>query len=326
MARSQRSGLNGTAKEKNESQHVTSQDSCMLLQLPGETRNLIYSHLFTSTRLTFGERHISWSITKRMKPAPNSLAILRTCNLIKQEAGDLWLGQVLFNFEHAEDMLDKLSALPLTTLSQIRHIRVGGYNMMLPLIGDHADVFQSFVWAPKLLPGLCLDTLSVLGASTGSHAYETLDWLVKYGNGWKELHYITRNSAMLGFEMLNMPKEPQPSTWHDVLIQRDGLDSGTSVTIYQSTQSNAPGTVVKRETRQLFEQKPPSPEDLGKELLVIVKRGHRAHILEQDGPPKWTKGLTWAEIRDAPDFIEEDEDIEADRYNDVDEYFWDPIH
>jgi hypothetical protein len=329
MARSQKSGLNGTAKEKNVSQYVISQDSCMLLQLPGETRNLIYSHLFTSTRLTFGERNISRSIAKLMKPAPNSLAILRTCHLIKQEAGDLWLGQVLFNFEHAEDMLDKLSALPLTTLSQIRHIRVGGHTMMLPSLGND-NVFQSFVWAPKLLPGLCLDTLSVLGPSTGSRAYETLDELVKYGNGWKELHYITRDSAMLGLKMLNKrlnkTVEPQPSTWHDVLIQRDGLDSGASVTIHQSTKSDVPGTVVKRETRQLFEQKPPSPEDLGKELLVIVKRGHQAHILEQDGPPKWTQGLTWAEIRDAPDFIEEDEDVAADRYNDVDVYLWDPVH
>ncbi|EED17403.1 conserved hypothetical protein [Talaromyces stipitatus ATCC 10500] len=358
MARPQESRLKGTAKEKNESQPAVSQDSCMLLRLPGEIRNLIYSHLFTSTRLTFGERSTSRVSAKRMKPAPNSLAILRTCSLVKQEAGGLWLGQVLFNFENPEDMLDKLSELPSTTLSQIRYIRVG----------DDDDVYYRLVWVLKLLPDLCLDTLSVLGMSNGDIAYDTLSGLVKYGNGWKELRYITPNSEMLGFKRLDLfmadPywRQPQPSTWNDILIQRDGLDSRASVTIYRSTQSGTPGAVLKPETRQLFEQKP-STEDLemfgveedkqllgmnerGKELLVVVRRGYQADISEQDSPPyllendirQWAHGLTWAEIRrqcidflaessddDDPDFIEKGEDVEADRYNDVDEYEWNSV-
>ncbi|KAH8695187.1 hypothetical protein BGW36DRAFT_382259 [Talaromyces proteolyticus] len=368
MARSKKSTSKGKANEKNENQHISSQDSCMLLQLPGEIRNLIYSHLFTSTRLTFGKRSISRISTKRIKPTPNSLAVLRTCSLIKQEAGALWLGQVLFNFECVEDMLDKLSVLPSTTLSQIRHIRVSGRPLMLTPIGDDDDIHYRLVWALKLLPGLCLDTLSVLGLSRGEIAYDTLEGLVKYGNGWKELHFITPNSSMLGFKKLDMfmadPywRKPQPSTWNDILIQRDGVDSGASITIYRSTRFDTPGTVVKPATRQLFEQKPPSPEDLetfgveeerqllginerGKELLVVVKRGHHAHTSEQDSPPypleqdirQWANGLTWAEIRrqcidfsqesdDDPDFIEEDEDVQVDRYNDVDEYAWNPVN
>lgn len=340
----------------------------MLLQLPGEIRNLIYSHLFTSTRLTFGERYISRISVKRMRPGPNSLAILRTCRLINQEARGLWLGQVLFNFEQPADMLDKLSALSSSTLSQIRHIRVLGNTLMLTPNYDN-DIHYRLAWALKLLPGLCLDTLSVLGLSNGLLAYNTLDGLIKDGNGWKELRYITPTSEMLGFKRVNMLmtdpywRKPQPSTWNDILLQRDGLDSGACVTIYRSTRSDAPGTVLKPETCQLFEQKPPaSPDGLkmfgvnedkqllsmhekGKELLVVVKRGRQAHILEETNPAyfheqdirNWTRGMTWPEIRrkyhdfsfesdDDSDFLDEDKDAEADRYNDVDEYAWNPVH
>lgn len=325
---------------------------------------MIYWHLFTSTRLTSGYRIVVGPKIRRTKPASNSLAILRTCRLIKQEAEGLWLGQVLFNFFNPEDMLNKLSELPPTALSQIRHVRVGGDSVVLTPIDDEysEDEYYRFVWAIKLLPGLCLDTLTVLGPSTsnGILAYDTLDGLIKHGNGWKELRFITRYSDMFAFEKMDpYRRRPQPSTWNDILIQRDGLDSGASVTIYRSTQCDAPGAVLNPETRQLFEQKPPSsPEDLekfgveedkqlldmtenGKAFLVVVKRGRQAQILEQVDPAHfherdirhWARDMTWTEIRreclqdrprtdDGP--LGKPENTDADRYDDVDE--WDPAN
>lgn len=266
-------------------------------------------------------------------------------------------------------MLSKLSVLPLTTLSQIRHVRVGGAPVVLTPIDDEdgEDVYYRLVWIIKLLPGLCLDTLTVLGPSSskGVIAYDTLGGLIRHGNGWRELRFITRNSEMLGFKKMDVfmadPywRRPQPSTWQDILIQRDGLDSGASVTIYRSTQSDAPGTVLKPETRQRFEQKPPSsPEDLemfgveedkqlldrnekGKELLVVVKRGRQAHILEQVDPAHfheqdirhWALDMTWTEIRRQclqfhprtdDGSVGNSENTEADRYDGVDE--WDPAN
>lgn len=296
----------GTPKERTESRHIRSQDHSMLLQLPGEIRNQIYTCLFASTRLTFGERNITRITVKTMKPAPNSLAILRTCRQIKQDAEALWLGLVLFNFENPVYMLDKLSTLPLTTLSEIRHVRVGGRPLRLQPIGYDDDVYYRLVWALKLLPGLRLDKLTVLGPSSGEIAYDTLGGLIRYGNGWRELHFITPNSKMLGFAKIEMfmadpcLREPQPSTWNDILFRRDGANSGASVTIYRSTQSNSPGAVINPRTRQPFEQKliPENQADFGvaedrpllsgsgasKELLVVVKRGRHAHIAEQDSP------------------------------------------
>jgi tRNA nucleotidyltransferase (CCA-adding enzyme) len=133
---------------------------------------------------------------------------------------------------------------------------------------------------------------------------------------------------MFGFGRINMfmadPywRKPQPSTWNEILFQRDGANSGATVTVFRSTQSGAPGAVTNPRTRQIFEQKVSSLEDLknfgvtndkellaedekGKELLVIVKRGRSANIVERDGPPyeseedirHWAHGMTWAEIR-----------------------------
>jgi hypothetical protein len=108
---------------------------------------------------------------------------------------------------------------------------------------------------------------------------------------------------MLGFAKMDMfgadphCRKPQPSTWDEIVRQRDGANSGASVIVYRSTQSDAPGTVTNPRTRQIFEQKLSPSKDLekfgvtedkellegtgkGKELLVIVKRGHAANIAE----------------------------------------------
>ncbi|KAL2011624.1 hypothetical protein VTN00DRAFT_4342 [Thermoascus crustaceus] len=268
-----------------------SQKDSMLLQLPGELRNQIYMCLFTSTRLSFGERSISRIERKTFKPAPNSLFF------------------VLFSFENPEDMLDKLSALPPATLSQICHVRVGGRPLMLTPIGDEDDVYYRLAWA------------------------------LKYGNGWRELHFITPNSKFLGFAKVDMLmadpywRRPQPSTWKDILLQRDGVDSGASVTIYRSTQSDDPGAVISSRTCQLFEQKISSPENL--------QRTRWPPYMPED-IREWAHGLTWAEIRrqcidfldedededeDADlDFIKEDKEAEVDRCNEVDEYEWNLVN
>jgi hypothetical protein len=323
----------------------------MFLRLPGELRNHIYACLFASTRLTFGRR-TTIEGCKRLRPPPHSLAILQTCRQVHEETTALWLGLVLFNFERTSDMLDKLSVLPLTILSQIRRVRVGGLPTMLEPPGpEDANRLTSFriLWLLRLLPGLCLDKLIVLGAAHGQDAYGTVEELVKYGGGWRELHFITPSSSMLGFRsrrvqgMKPWRRRPQPSTWNDLLLRRDGLDSGASVTIFRSTQSNTPGAVIRPHTRQVFEQNPMSlvePGRLGlnedeellsepeveKELLVAVKRGRLADISKQEDSPHPSRDLrcywpdaTWAEIRFP---LGQETEDEVDRYDAVDEYTW----
>ncbi|BDD62860.1 hypothetical protein MPDQ_004762 [Monascus purpureus] len=86
----------------------------VFLQLPGKARNLIYTCLFTSTRLSVGERSTSRVLTKIGEPAPNSLAILRT----RSDQPRSWRSLAWSRFvqlRNPEDLLDKLSALPSTT-------------------------------------------------------------------------------------------------------------------------------------------------------------------------------------------------------------------
>ena len=366
----ERTKKKGKARAKTQNQQILPQTLSPLLQLPGELRNQIYNYLFASTRLTFGKRRTSRMTCKTMRPALNSLAILRVCRQINQEAGSLWLGEILFNFEQVEDLLDKFSTLPSSTLSQIRNVRTGGRPLVLQPIGDHDEVYYRLAWALKqLLPVMSLDNLTVLESSSGVIAYDTLGGLIKHGNGWRELHFITANSRMLGFAKAGMfmtdpyRRKPQPSTWNDILLRRDGANSGASVTVYRSTQSYSPGTVLDPRTRQIFEQKVPSPKDLetfgvaedkqllaedeiGKELLVVVKRGHGANIMEQDTPPynsadgirQWPHGITWAEIRrQCIDYMDDDDDDddcfyaeshendEVDDYTKVDDFVWEPL-
>jgi hypothetical protein len=62
----------------------------------------------------------------------------------------------------------------------------------------------------------------------------------------------------------------------------DGVNSGASITVYRSTQSDTPGTVTNPCTRQSFLQKVPFPEGLenfgvteDKELLGEKGKGKR---------------------------------------------------
>ncbi|KAJ5995891.1 hypothetical protein N7481_002868 [Penicillium waksmanii] len=272
-----------------------------------------------------------------------------------------------FSFESPVPMLDKLSTLPLSTLSGIRHIRVGGGELKLCHLDDPYPIFYSIPWVLKLLPSLQVDTLTVLGPVRGHASYTMMSEFIQHSTGWKELHFITPNSNMLDFEIVRffagvppILREPQPSTWKTVLSSRDGPDTGTSVTIYRSTQSDSPGAVLDPQTREPLEQKKnrrkrarfglaadqslTSEGEAEKELLVIVKRGLDVDITEDESPPylpkdirSWTRAMSWAEIRrecydnttqlyDDRHYPGWDQGVEIDSYDKVDEYTWNPAN
>jgi hypothetical protein len=215
----------------------------------------------------------------------------------------------LFAFERVHDLLEKLSSVPRSVVEQIRHIHIGSQPILLLPPTDYRNkVFVKLVWALKLLPGLRLDTLTVLGDYGPEVAYITLDGLVNNGNEWRELRYLTAESRMLGFRRVQFyhqilyARKPQPSTWSRVMAERDSVDSDAAVTIYRPTQANAPGTVINPHNRQTFEQELQPGERLEsfgvdedpelmhednarKELLVVVRRGEHARITENATVP-----------------------------------------
>jgi hypothetical protein len=274
----------------------------------------------------------------------------------------------LFAFERVHDLLEKLSSVPRGVVEQIRHIRVGSQPILLLPPPDYRNkVLVKLVWALKLLPGLRLDTLTVLGDYGPEVAYITIDGLVNYGNEWRELRYITGDSRMLGFRRVQFyhqilyARKPQPSTWSRVMAERDGVDSGAAVAIYRSTQANTPGTVINPQNRQRFEQELQPGESLEsfgvgedpelmhednarKELLVIVRRGEHAKIVEDTTVPFHKDDIrqvfgvmTWPEIKERYDWQPSDSEdevgsgeeqglVEYDSYVDVNEYTIMPLN
>jgi hypothetical protein len=280
-------------------------DSSPLLQLPRELRDEIWELAFNSTRLTFGLRNTPRYGERYLKPAPHSLALLRVCRQIHIETRDIWLQRVTFNFEDPQTMLNRLSELPESTVSRIRHLRLIGSPMMRYLKGfddlmyRHESIFQ-------LLPALRLDCLTVFAVAAAAPEYDAITNLINRGNGWKELRYVTRSSRMLGFspsrshgsrETGDICRQPQPRFWNKRLWNRDGEGSGSIVQVFRSTEENDCTSVLDPDRRESFEQIPEEHELQGfgrvddeeltrgagarKALLVLVKRGDSVDITQK---------------------------------------------
>ncbi|KAL1848358.1 hypothetical protein Daus18300_013640 [Diaporthe australafricana] len=317
--------------------------SSFFQKLPPEIRLEVYSQLFCSTRLSFGRplrlsRHKRSRILirpARIRPAPNSLSLLRVCRRVNDEIEDSWLGQVLFSFEDPETMLEKLTALKAQTLGKLRHMRYSGEGRLVLRIrapdgdldpGEQCEYGLCEIL--KSLPGLCLDRLTVLGEPTAQRRYGDLDHLIKHSDGWKELCYVSSDSVMLGFRKFqgnfvhwDPPlRAPQPSTWIQALISRDGPTA--SVTIYRSSDANARGSMIsKPATCRAFADQAAepgkesqygveldnalmTPAEKKKEMLVVVRRGKGVDCTENGTSPmmkhdirKNWPGMPWDQIR-----------------------------
>ncbi|CAK7236871.1 hypothetical protein SEUCBS140593_009766 [Sporothrix eucalyptigena] len=195
-------------------------------------------------------------IITQIKPARHSMALFLVCRQITRElvSDNAWIGQVLFNFEDAATMLDILGGVFSSPAqrSLIREVRVreGGLfvhqrlSQATPVENNSSSSSTSSATAStpqqfrqrflllgglmRLLPGLCLDRLTILPAlpcrvhkSTGCHnqpsvdmynmsvtsnppppvslaaPHEILAELLHAGSGWKELCYVHHDTAML---------------------------------------------------------------------------------------------------------------------------------
>ncbi|PNP59156.1 hypothetical protein THARTR1_01404 [Trichoderma harzianum] len=173
--------------------------------------------------------------------------------------------------------------------------------------------------------------------------YDALDRLVKYSDGWKELHYKSHNSGFLGFYPAwfndldeydgenGFFREPQPGAWQRKLEDRDGLNSGASVTVYRSdnprrdystpyisgagmwikfTQVLAPNQDIE-EYQKANDAQFKTRWEMEKEVLVVVKRGRGVDYEERQGSSyletgdirEEFPGKTWAEIKASKDEI-----------------------
>lgn len=287
-----------------------SQRDSLLFQLPQELRDEIYDRVFSNA-------WIRWSRDRTNSipapPQPHLLGLLRTCQRIKVEVGDTWLGQVLFCFENPAAMLDVLTDISTEKLSRIRQVKILG--SLLPLVIDDAmrrdppsrirrNMYDGIALYPlaavlKLLPGLRLDQLKVTGPWESMDSYNILDQLITESSGWKELCYMSFSSELLPFRTppCTNNQNLHPGYWQRILEERDGAFSKPSVTIYRAkkveslTQHRSSEIYVQYEQestpsygllRDLFLA---SPGQWNPKIRVIVKRGVGVDYEEKIGSP-----------------------------------------
>lgn len=230
-------------------------------------------------------------------PPPHGLALLRSCRQVHLEIGKTWLKHVIFCFESPSGMLWQLGGVPLETRLLIRHVRIASDALQIPLSSpEEKDTIGRFF---KLLLDMNLDTLTVFGPAIPCWSHEDLHLFIKYGRGWKELRYITHTSAFVDTissnsrKTITLPSKPQPAAWQRDLENRDGPNSGASVTMYKSADSNNPLSVMRSSMRTEFSY-PPTPttgvdhldadgisqsldlEEDKRGILIVVKRGKNA--------------------------------------------------
>lgn len=160
-------------------------------------------------------------------------------------------------------MVDTLTKLPSTTISQIRHIRVRGSPFPLHPAKDDSEpeefgwwlcastasdygprtIFFEMAHTLSLFPGLHLDRLIVedvihdslrgfLGHSGHVTTYNEIGALVQQ-DGWKELWYLTPTTEFIesGLDKQNV-RVQQPDGWDKAIKNKDGVDSGAECTMY----------------------------------------------------------------------------------------------
>ncbi|KAH7364389.1 hypothetical protein BKA65DRAFT_546273 [Rhexocercosporidium sp. MPI-PUGE-AT-0058] len=266
----------------------------LLLRLPAEIRLNVYRSFFSSVSLAFTEPN-SLALEIALRRTPNALSLLLVCHQTHLETKTIWLNSIEFEFETLELLMDVFSKLPDSTLSQIRHVLLAKASILIHQPSDQ-PIGRMFTIALvlKLLPALSLDLLTVVGMCDCEDSYATLDDLVKYGSGWKELRFLTAQSSMLGFANRGWSQSygermPQPGAWRKDILGRDGSERGPSVEIFRSTDVNGGiQAVLDTTTRESFEQAEPEDKTVfgkqkdmqlmaegekGKALLVVVRRG-----------------------------------------------------
>ncbi|EHK46103.1 hypothetical protein TRIATDRAFT_177484, partial [Trichoderma atroviride IMI 206040] len=287
------------------------QDGNLLMRLPPELRDKVYFYLFSSTRFMYGQRfvldqkytplqfytRVAYLGSEILRPPRHGLALLRSCRQVHLEIGSAWLEHVIFCFESPIAMLRRLDRVPLETRSLIRHVRIASDALQVPLSSPAEKKVIDGCF--KLLLQMNLYTLTVFGPAIPCWSHEDLDLFIKYGRGWKELRYITYTSAFVDIissnrgKTITLPSEPQPAAWQRDLENRDGPNSGASVTIYKSADSKNPLSVMCSTMRAELSY-PPTPttgvdhlntdgisqsldlKDDKRGILIVVKRGKNA--------------------------------------------------
>ncbi|KAL8634694.1 MAG: hypothetical protein Q9228_007724 [Teloschistes exilis] len=209
-------------------------------KLPFEIRRQIYKALYSSITLTY-----PWH-------GPPLSGLSRQ---VWQQSSPVYYKNVRFKFNNTVYLVDFLSSLDHSDLRSVRNVSVRNHPFPLNVrkgIEDYRT--RNFASVLALFPGLQLsllevrDTYHVPGTDHDGlvceAAYSGVEDLIE-ADGFKELRYISDTDCFM------MPKEfkvssyntdwsterglrdPQPSTWDNLIKERDGKRSGAKAEMFR---------------------------------------------------------------------------------------------
>ena len=167
--------------------------------LPQEIRDEIYSYsqVFLTTRLDFADLRPAYDHHRLSSPHMNLFSIIYTCRRARQEIGTSWLENVTVSFKSTYTMLYRLTAFSLDIIGSIRHLRIttdtvsytrrmgrgpGGIRAQRAARFSE-DTPYTLASALAFLPGLRLDSLTIISATDEREAHRILEMLVECAQG-----------------------------------------------------------------------------------------------------------------------------------------------
>lgn len=288
--------------------------------LPLELRQHVYRSYLSSLTQVFPDL-----------PAP---AIFLSSRQLHDEAKPHYWQNTHFDFPSTKRLLDFLTSIDNTTLTQLRHISVHGYPF--PVFLDPSKqaswITYPFETILPLFPGLQLSTFRFWDPFHGEGVdedgwghdatYITVEHFIK-SQGFRELTYIVAHDQFMyqvefwtsgngKDETKISERHPQPSTWDAMMKARDGADSGASVTMYRVLDNGNQRIALETE----FETVHPDSNSHGEgHIEIIIKRGRDAdHVQrgEHSSNSREVSGLfeqfTWKQILEKGLYVDPEDD------------------
>ncbi|KAK2810983.1 hypothetical protein FQN50_002576 [Emmonsiellopsis sp. PD_5] len=254
------------------------------LRLPRELRDEVYKLIFAPISFNFLRLIRGRDALPYRKPRPNSLAILRVCRQVNEEADYVLYNQYIFGFFDASVMRSMFRSLPSSTLSRLRHICVGGTPIQSTLINGEPtnDFFAGLCAVDRPSLPLRLQTFTVIEIDADDVASKILLDLLEFGDCWKELRYFSPSAEKLGLSKTDISHASHKlESWNKIMLGRDGQNSGASVIVYEATDP------VYKQTWESCSSKTIPTQGWKHEeaLLVIARRGHHADISTEARSP-----------------------------------------
>ncbi|KAI4191147.1 MAG: hypothetical protein L6R41_000284 [Letrouitia leprolyta] len=303
--------------------------------LPFELRQHVFRSYFSSSSLVY--------------PYFYAPPILLSSRQLYNEAKPLYWQNTHFEFPGTKQLLDFLTGIDYTTLTQLRHISVHGYPLPVYPNPDNPNsppyyTTYFFEYILPLFPGLQLSMLRIQDPWHGrgvdedpwghDAAYSSIKTFIQ-SQGFKELTYIVTHDRFMKPTILRCiddgitsieisERHPQPSTWDAMIKARDGATPGAGVKMYRvlddgnrrlplETEFERVHTMSEEENLRLSEE-----QNEGIIEVTIRRRMDADHVQRGEHISEYSQRLsrlfqelTWKQILEKGLYVDPEDDATA---------------